>query len=1013
MGRKRDGDGATWAGPNEDDTWTGDRAESEGDGVGRSVLGHPDRYGTARMVGRGALGRVVKVFDRRLARDVARKELLQQTSRHRQRFLREARITARLEHPNIVPVHDAGETAAGRLFYTMRYIRGRSLGEAIQASPDMETRLGLLDHMVDVCQAMAYAHSQGVVHRDLKPDNFMLGAFGETWVVDWGLARFIDHSGGSAAGVGSEPELDAPEITRDGAVVGTPLYMSPEQAAGRPVDPRSEVWSLGAVLFHLVVGRPPFEGQSARAVLDAVLVQPVPRVESLAPGCPRELAAIIERAMSRSRTQRYATVAALAEDLRGFLQGRWVSAYSYGWSERLMRLVVHNRALVGLSAVAVAALVSIGVAGDVRVRAEREEVRVNLSQSLAERALDAATNDDLIQARLLAVRSLAYGESPSSRGVLAQVSAAWSPLLTEQWAWDGGCRKIALVESGHALACVNPSHASWLDEGIPRWRLPGDWQDVAVSPDRTEVALVSTDEVRVVSAADGKTLRSHPAGEFPFDSVAWSEEGLAWSGRSGFVAVENGPSWRVDCNRHTPSLSWAEDGRLAVACLDAHHFLVDPAAPEDALLGFSGGASYSVSVHPDMTEWMGGASLGRLHLWSLPGGELLKRFEGDGSFVYTSGWSPDGKLIAGGTDGGTVLVWDARYGDLVARIPAEGEPVATFAFTDDGRTLVTAGGKDIRCWELPVLERHVIEPQFGQGEGVANAWVDEEHGLAWVRDGAGRILRWNLATGTSLGKVRLEDCDEALSLSGTPMGPVVTCRNAQTVLLDRLTAEPLATDASHIAIADGLYMGGLLVGVSRLPGMLLVDVPSLEVREQIALPGDEEPNEVFAGPDGLAWVTSRKARIWVVDTQRRQVVRTFEAPEYAPSLAVTPDGKRLVMGTRGGDILVLDALDGLLLERLEGHEHLVSHVEFRPDGDLLSASWDNTLRVWDVSTGTALAVLQGHTSRVSGLAQYADDNVLSWSWDHTGRIWSLADLHRDPLSLAAEAERLTGMKVEP
>ncbi|HLL22243.1 MAG TPA: serine/threonine-protein kinase, partial [Kofleriaceae bacterium] len=217
----------------------------------------PERYEQVAEHARGGLGRVVRAVDKRLGRTVAVKELLRRGEHgdsNEARFLREALITARLEHPGIVPVHEAGRWPNGDPYYVMKLVEGRTLKELITERSTLRERLSLLPHVIAIADAVGYAHSEGVIHRDLKPSNVIVGEFGETIVVDWGLARDRKRdvpdppalTGTFAGGSGAS--------TISGRVVGTPAYMSPEQARGELVDERADVYAIGAVLNELLAG---------------------------------------------------------------------------------------------------------------------------------------------------------------------------------------------------------------------------------------------------------------------------------------------------------------------------------------------------------------------------------------------------------------------------------------------------------------------------------------------------------------------------------------------------------------------------------------------------------------------------------------------------------------------------------------------------------------------------------------------------------------------------------------
>ncbi len=357
------------------------------------------RFTILRFYRQGGLGRLMIAKDEELNREIALKEILPayaDSDDNRRRFIREAEITGALEHPGIVPVYSLGEFPDGRPFYAMRFIRGVDLRTAIEDYHKLpggaEKQLAfhqLLARFVTVCQAVEYAHHRGVIHRDLKPSNIMIGDYGETLVVDWGLAKTIDGSGQDGRAMYTEAaDFEVPAVTpsdraqsdrtQAGRIVGTAQYMSPEQAAGR-IDclaPACDVYGLGATLYHLLTGRPPFEGDGEQD--DTVLRVQQGRFappREYARHLPRALEAICLKAMARKPESRYASARELALDVQRYLADELVLAYGEPVTARAWRWVRRHRTLVtSLAATVLVAaaglLVGVGLLKTQRDRAE-------------------------------------------------------------------------------------------------------------------------------------------------------------------------------------------------------------------------------------------------------------------------------------------------------------------------------------------------------------------------------------------------------------------------------------------------------------------------------------------------------------------------------------------------------------------------------------------------------------------------------------------------------------------
>ena len=315
------------------------------------------RFRIVRPHARGGLGQVSVAIDSELNRDVALKEIQPQYADDhdsRYRFRLEAEVTGRLEHPGIVPVYGLGQYDDGRPFYAMRFIQGDSLKEAIDAFHAANEKGGmgteehglqlrrLIGRLIDVCNAIDYAHSRNVLHRDLKPGNIMLGKYGETLVVDWGLAKVLGTEQSCDSSIGPViPTVSSAEATptMHGSAVGTPAYMSPEQAAGRISDlgPATDIYSLGATLYYLLTGRPPFIGNDVILMLAQNQLGEFPRPTSINPNVPFPLESICLKAMALEPLDRYSTAKLMVDDLERWLADRPVSVHKDKWIDRAAR----------------------------------------------------------------------------------------------------------------------------------------------------------------------------------------------------------------------------------------------------------------------------------------------------------------------------------------------------------------------------------------------------------------------------------------------------------------------------------------------------------------------------------------------------------------------------------------------------------------------------------------------------------------------------------------------------
>ena len=1000
-----------------------------------------EAYAVGEEVAQGGIGRVLRARDRRLDRPVAIKELLHRSAAQEQRFVREALLTARLQHPAIVPIYEAGRWPAGDPFYAMKLVSGRSLAERIGERAAFGERLALLPHVLTATHAIAYAHSQRIIHRDLKPHNVLIGEFGETVVIDWGLAKDL------ASDIAEDEPVAAPTrtgngLTLQGSVMGTPSYMPPEQAAGAAVDERADVYALGAVLYHVLAAVPPYHDAPWEQLLARIAAGPPQRIELLAPQLSDELAAIVHKAMARDPAARYRNAEELADDLGRFQAGQIVAAHAYSASALLRRywrrhrtaLSIAATALVLVAVVVLAAFVKTDQARMFAENKEREAVEASHAAAVARdaaeetRAQATARADEMT---LLQAREALRRDPNQALGWLLTLSPEFRDAArVRRIAADAHTRGLSRAFIGHtgyvnrfAVAADGSRFVTVSDDKTARiWELAsGQSTELVGHVDEVWSAQFIRGETAVATASKDRTLRlwdarsgaalatyALPAGTRqlvvrPDGALlgARTTTGVAWILRPGAAAA----SLLTPAEERARNAFIAPGGRRMIAQPDAGEAYVRDLDDDTRIVlpGTRGSQGRwfldrrgTVAVHvTDETA----------SVWDLA---TLVRHDLDVvTYSHRPAFSAAGDRIAFAVDA-EIQIHDTRTGKLVRRLVGHEGPVESLDFAADGRSLVSgAVDRTVRTWDL-ASGRSEVHAGFEGIVSEVQPLADGRSILAVSTSGevrlfephrAGRVIRVHDAPATGLAVAaddRVASIDEQGQLRVSDLtGTSIAEHATPPARMIHLVASPDGRGFAGVPRAWVTMTDGRRPDRAAPPATLLIGTFDATPPRRILLPsaalelawlGDDV---IVALVDGSVLRVDRGGTMTELDR--------FTGP--ATSLAVAPDGAWIAAGSEDGAVRLSEPATGRRRE-LPPHSERITGLAFAAGGQWLgSGCADHTVRLWRLADGTFRAYdAGGHgMEQVAFSADGATLLLLSGGETQLRRIDAATGEHRPPL----------------
>ncbi|MGD0529700.1 MAG: protein kinase, partial [Polyangiaceae bacterium] len=948
-----------------------------------------DRYEPLRERARGGLGRVVEAQDRLLRRVVAVKELLHRDHSGEARFVREAFITARLQHPSIVPVYDAATSADGAPFYVMKLVNGRTLDELVAQRPSLRERLALLPNVIAVADAVAYAHSQGVLHRDLKGSNVIVGDFGETIVIDWGLAKRIEDADDREVTPRESPADDG--LTVEGSILGTPLFMAPEQARGERVDARTDVFALGGLLYFVLAGKAPYADIELRRLLGEVRAGSATPVRAREPGVSSDLAAIVAKAMASDPARRYPTARELADDLRVYQNGGLVAAYRYKARDRLARglrrhlgvaVATGSFLFLGAVAVAVFGLHEQGLrraAEQARDHAAAEQARAD-RQSLV--LLEQQGRDELEAGRPFRAAvylSEAYGRAPDSLAVRSLLTEALRPLAAHRLALVGHTRDVpAGAYSPDGLLVATGSD----DRSVRLWDA------------RTGTMLHTIDGFQgsiewIAFSHDGRSLVAASAGQHPRVST-WSVPGGA-------------PLTGFDLHRAMSRVEFTpDDAALVVGDFDGYLRAYDLASGATRLEArpFRDRIT-SIAFRPGTSQMLLSSNDHTAAVWDWRTLKPVSTFAAFDRKVSSASYSADGRYLLLAESEHHIHVYDATKLTRLRTIHVpESAPDPDAFFSPDAR-LVVAGAKDgrIRVWHTSsgALLRLIDAQPAGQLYRMALRGDGNE---VATMGGDGAVNLWSLDTDLDYRVLGRQPIDDTPVLTSSYIDGdrtlVLPGGDGEVRILDARTGEPLRSLSIGLE-ADTIAFDAhatRLATTGELPAANPPRVWDFTTGALVALLQPQAPPLTYAlgaTSDGTGFLTGDyvgTVREWDAATGALRGEHVVTAARLS-SLSAHPDGRTIAVASEHGTVFFVDRETGKTLRTLQAHACWIQSLAFAESGrTLLTAGrQDHTVKVWR-EPFDAPVVLTGHTGMVLR-ASMSDDGrrVATVSSDGTARLW--------------------------
>jgi eukaryotic-like serine/threonine-protein kinase len=971
-------------------------AEKVGDRIGR--------YKLLQQIGEGGCGVVYMAEQEQpVKRRVALKviKLGMDTKSVIARFEAERQALAMMDHPNIAKVLDAGATDTGRPYFAMELVRGMKITDYCDKN-NLPTRERLL-LFVQVCQAIQHAHQKGIIHRDIKPSNILVtlrDGVPVPKVIDFGIAKATTD----------QRLTDKTLFTAFEQFIGTPTYMSPEQAemSELGIDTRSDIYSLGVLLYELLTGQTPFDSdlllrsgldEIRRIIREQEPVRPSTRLSTMLAGElttaaqhrqtePAKLSGLIRgdldwivmKCLEKDRARRYETAAGLGADLQRHLTNEPVAARPPSASYRFQKTIRRNKLAFGAGAAVLLAL----LAGLTFASLGWRQARVQRDRALAAREGEE-------KQRKAAEANAVIAQEQMRRAEVNEAEMAHllyvANMNLAQTAWDGNNvgRLRQLLEN----TATNKEHGFewyyWQRQAhleVKTLRGHTGWiESCYFSPDGRRILTASLDQTaKVWDTASGKvlfTLKGH------YEAIT--------------------------------SAAFSPDGQRIVTSGDPTAEIWDAASGKVLLTLTNGAEILPVTFSPDGRRILTGSKDRTAKVWEAESGKLLLTLSGNNNWITAAAFSPDGRRIVTGSWDGAVKVWDAASGKMLLTLKKAPDVVLSVAFSPDGRRIVTAGGHAAKLWDAANGQELL---SLSHGTSIFCAAFSPD-GQWIVTGGEDQIATlWDVASGKELHKFKGHG-GRIWHVAFSPDGRRIVSggEDLTAKVWNAIPEEEPVTLRGH---SNGVCSVAFSPDGRRiLTGSLDHTAKVWDTsggKQLLTLTNNAVVYSAEFSPDGLRIVTAsndHSAKVWDASSGRQLLTLSGHSDQIFRS-AFSPDGRRILTGSYDLTAKVWDAGNGQDLLTLRGHTGIIVSVAFSPDGRrIVTGSHDYTAKVWDAVSGQELLTLRGHSNEVRCAAFSPDGRrIVTGSYDHTGKVWDAAS-GRELFSLNGHSASINAAAFSP